>query len=207
MIIRHFVVILLMLCCEGLFAQTDSLRAKQPPYNRKEEIIHDAKRYRIHNNYLTFGGGFANSTIRNQSQKVVGADFQFHVKRQHFQAGVLMSGEQFLSNNHVQGHIGYGYRRETKFSNLAVFGGPAYFYGVEGEVGTPERFYDGFGAYVAVQGITKFAYDIGLGIELFSEFSYKQSLFGFKIIAFFSGAYKGPKRNYNPNVRSENPNG
>lgn len=176
-----------------------------PPYFRKEEIIADGKRYRKHNNYLTAGPGYMTSSIRKTVQKAVGIDFQFHIRREHFQAGVLMSGEEFLSNNNIQLHLGYGYRREKTSSNLAAFVGPTYFSGVEGTPGvTAASFYSGFGAYACVQAITKFTYDIGFGLEAFGEISRKQKMAGIKAVFFFSGAYRGLKRNYNPNVRSEN---
>jgi hypothetical protein len=66
-------------------------------------------------------------------------------------------------------------------------------------------FYEGVSFYACGQAVVKFAYDIGIGAELFVEFSKKQNMMGLKFIAFFSGAYRGPKRNFNPNVRSENP--
>jgi len=116
-----------------------------------------------------------------------------------------MSGEAFLSNNHAQAHICYGLRKETTRSNFAVYLGPCYYIGVEGIPPAPATDYEGFGAYASAQAVTKFAYDIGLGLELFAELSAKQTLSGFKIIVFFSGAYRGVKKNYNPNVRSENP--
>jgi hypothetical protein len=207
--IKKTLYILTFLSSLGLNAQEKQfIKEEKPKYDRKEEVIYDNKRYRINNNYLTLGGGFLNSNLREQSQKTVGIDFQFHIKRQHFQAGVMMSGPNFNDNNNVQGHFGYGYRRETKTSNLAVFAGPTYFTGVltiSDSLGIRPEFYEGWGGYVCAQGIAKLTYDFGIGAELFAEFSKKQTMFGFKIIAFFSGAYRGPKRNYNPNVRSENP--
>jgi hypothetical protein len=178
----------------------------KPPYFRKEEILADGKRYRKYNNYLTAGPGYLSSSIRKTVQKAVGIDFQFHIRREHFQIGVLMSGEEFLSNNNIQLKLGYGYRREKRASNLAAFIGPTYFTGVEGTPGvTAASFYNGFGAYACLQAIAKFTYDIGFGLEAFAEISYKQSMAGIKAVFFFSGAYRGLKRNYNPNVRSENP--
>jgi hypothetical protein len=114
-----------------------------------------------------------------------------------------MSGTELFSNNHIQGHVGYGVRRETKTSNLAAFLGPAYNTGVTGTPGSDPEFYQGIGAYGCLQAVVKLSYDIGIGLELFDELSARQNIFGFKIIAFFSGAYRGVKRNYNPNVRSE----
>ena len=133
----------------------------------------------------------------------MGIDFQFHIRRQNFQIGGMMSGNEFQSNNNLQFHVGYGYRREKKTNNLAAFIGPSYFTGVEGDSSSGAKFYDGFGLYGCIQGVTKFTYDIGLGGELFAEVNYKQKLYGFKIILFFSGAYKGNKKNFNANVRSE----
>lgn len=174
-------------------------------YNRKEEILYDGKRYRKYNNYLTAGGGFASASNRGDLQKAIGVDFQFHIRRQYFQMGVMMSGDAFLSNNHVQAHVGYGLRKEKNTTNLAAFAGPTYFTGVEGISGvTAASFYDGFGAYICLQGITKLAYDIGFGAELFGEVNYKHSVTGIKFILFFSGSYRGVKRNYNPNVKTEN---
>lgn len=170
-------------------------------------MLYDGKRYRIHNNYLTLGGGFLSSSIRPAGQKAVGADFHFHVRRQNFQVGTIMSGDQFLSNNNIQFHAAYGLRRERNMTNLAAYIGPSFFTGVQGTPGvTDPTFYNGWGAYICLQAVSKFvAYDIGLGGELFAEFSEKQNIFGFKIVAFFSGSYRGVKRNYNPNVRAENP--
>jgi len=175
------------------------------PYFAKEEIIFDGKRYRIHNNYFTLGGGFTFSGIRDEVQKNIAGDFQFHIRREHFQLGMMINGNSFGDVKDLQLHAGYGYRIEKNKTNLAAFIGPMYFTGVEGDVNTGPLFYDGFGAYACVQGIYKFWYDVGLGLELFGNVSYKQSMVGLKLIAYFSNAYKGPKRNVNPNVRSENP--
>lgn len=185
----------------------DSLRPAMPDYYRREEIIVSSKRYRIHNNYLSFGPGFLYNNLQKQSQRAIGIDFQFHVKRQHFQVGLMMSGPNFNSNNDVEAKIGYGYRKETRAVNLAAFAGANYYTGVLTVVDSagdilPE-FYSGIGGYACVQAVKKFAYDFGLGAELFAEVSGRRRMFGFKIIAFFSGAYRGPKKGYNPNVRSE----
>lgn len=133
-------------------------------------------------------------------------DFTFPIRRLHFQVGAGMSGDDFGSNNNIQAHVGYGLRRETKSYNLGVFAGPTVFTGVTGDplVGLPE-FYSGVGGYISGQAVMKFTYDIGIGLEIFAEANYRQVMSGFKIVLFFSGAYRGPKRNYNPNVRSENP--
>lgn len=178
---------------------------KMPDFYRKEEIIYDNKRYRIHNCYLTLGPGFLQTTIRKDLQRAIGLDFHFPIRRQHFQVGVQMSGESFGSNNNIQGHTCYGFRKEKSRSNLAVFAGPSFYTGVEtGSMGEAV-FYQGVGLYGCAQVVTKLAYDIGIGAELFGDISPKQGMVGLKLIVFFSGAYRGPKKNVNIHVRSENP--
>ena len=215
--IRSAFVILALLAFLPSRAQ-DTVRGKaakhQYPYSRKEEIIYDGKRYRIHNNYVTLGGGPGYSSIRSDLQQVAGVDFQFHIRREYFQAGVVLSGFQFFANNHIQLHAGYGKRKETSRYNLACFGGPSFYQGVEGAVGQPEVFYGGAGLYVSAQAVRKLTYDVGAGLEVFADLGFRlggwgreQILYGAKLVVFFSGSYRGPKRNYNPNVRSENPNG
>jgi len=200
-------VILLFTACLSLAAQekpiakTDSLKRK---YDRKEEIIYDGKRYRIHNCFLTVGPGFLQSSIRTDLQKAIGIDFQFPYKKSHFQVGVMMSGVQFGSNNNLQGHICYGIRNEKNRSNIAAYIGPSFYTGVVGDTTGAPQFYQGIGGYMALQVVSKFAYDLGLGAELFVEITKKQNLVGIKLIAFFSGAYRGPKKNVNVHVKSEN---
>ncbi len=117
-----------------------------------------------------------------------------------------MSGEEFLSNNNVQLHFGYGIREEKNSTNVCIYGGPSVFTGVEGTPGlTAATYYEGVGAYFCFQSVIKIKYDIGLGIDVFAELSKKQKLGGLKFIFFFSGAYQGLKGNYNPHVKAENP--
>lgn len=196
--------VLMIVWAGDLLGQKDILVPKeQPPYDRKEEIIFENKRYRIHNNFITLGGGYLGSSIREDVQRCVNADFQFHIRLHHFQIGAMMSGEEFLSNNNTQVHLGYGLRRENNGSNLAAFIGPTYFTGVQGAVGQPAVFYDGFGLYVCGQAIYKLAYDIGLGVELFLETGQKYTQGGIKFVAYFSGAYRGAKKKFNPHVKSQ----
>jgi len=180
-----------------------------PPYYRKEEILHEGKRYRLHNNYLTIGGGILWSSIRGSEQRNIGADYNFHIRKNYFQAGLMMSGPQFLSNNNVQAHLGYGLRKETVKTNFAAYAGATWFTGVVGRTdsvgNSVPQYYSGVGFYISGQAVTKFTYDIGIGMEVFAELNSQQSIAGFKVILFFSGAYRGLKQKYNPNVRAENP--
>jgi hypothetical protein len=181
--------------------------AKKPEqtYYKQEEIIHDGKLYRVHNNYLSFGAGIIASSIRDEIQRTIGVDFQFPIQKAHFQVGVVMSGESYTSNNTLQAHLCYGLRKETTKTNLAAFIGPSFYTGVTEDAAGEALFYEGVGAYICFQAIAKVKYDVGLGLELFGEVNAAQSMIGIKVIAFFSGSYRGLKKNYNPNVRAENP--
>ena len=176
-----------------------------PDYFAKEEIINNGKRYRIHNNYFTAGGGFFTSTKRSTTQKSFGMDLQFHIKKHRFQVGGFISGNEFLGANNLSTHLGYGWRKESTKYNFAFYTGIQYSYGVYGvadsDSTTKPIFYSVPGVYVSGQAIRKLIYDIGIGVELYSEINTTQYIGGIKFIVFFSDAYRGLKRNYNPNVR------
>lgn len=141
-------------------------------------------------------------------QHGVGVDFHWHIRRQYFQTGIAISGNEILGNNKSQIRLGYGYRKETAKYNIGFFGGTTLFYGVYGVPDTANtfhpEFFQGVGLYASAQATTKLLYDIGIGAELFAEWNYKERIIGFKFFLFFSGAYKGLKKNYNTHVRSEN---
>jgi hypothetical protein len=191
---------ILFICFQfAIFSQKDS------SYFRKEEIIHDGKLYRKYNNYVTVGPGYSFSSIRKDVQRDLGIDFNFHIRRIYFQTGVIMSGNEFLSNNHLNFKFGAGLRKENRKNHFAFFVGPTYYTGVigiEDSLGIRPQFYSGVGAYVSAQAIIKLTYDIGFGIQPYLTLSAKQSQGGIKLVMFFSGSYRGPKRNYNPNVRN-----
>lgn len=206
--IRSAAIIFLLLSFLKIQAQKDTLRPAKEKYDRKEEIIYDGKLYRKYNNYATFGAGYLGTSNRKDISKNIGVDFQFHIRRQHFQAGLNMSGSEFMSNNNVQGHLGYGFRKEKNTVNYAVVAGLSFFYGVlaieDSTYGTIPYYYSSPGVYFSAQAVTKFTYDIGIGIEGFGEYSPEQRTLGIKFILFFSGSYRGPKKNFNPHVKAEN---
>lgn len=200
---KKFLIFLWIIFCCEIYAQSDTL-----PYNRKEEIVFDGKRYRKYNNYLTFGVGKAYSDLRSLDQSVINVDFQFHIQRQYLQLGFFMSGDEWLKNNNLQAHLGYGYRMERNKFNLAGFIGPSYAYFV---ISTPDTSGIGYinkhrtsiGAYVAIQAVYKIKYDVGIGTELFGDFSSEQKIAGIRVIFYFSGAYRGIKKGIVPIKKRE----
>jgi hypothetical protein len=183
------------------YAQRDTSK-----YDRLEEIIDNDKRYALHNNYLSVGFGLSASNVRDREQSTLGIDYVFHIKREHFQVGFLMSGDRFLSNNNLQAHACYGYRIENEKHNIAFFGGPSFNTGVlppkYNETDTiPARFYEAIGLYLSASYIHKLTYDIGIGIEGIFEVNSTQVFGGIKASIFFSGAYRGKSKIYNKHVK------
>ena len=194
-VLKKAALILLTFCFSACFAQKDTL-----PFNPKKEIVYDGKRYRVYNNYLTFGVGKAYSDIRSEYQSCLNADMQFHLTKEYFQIGFFMSGDKLLRNTNVQGHICYGYRYEKEKFNFAGFIGPSYSYFVTGTTDTAGYLtvtpHSLFGGYLSLQSVYKIKYDVGLGLELFADINAGQKMAGVRVICFFSSAYRGEKRGY-----------
>lgn len=200
-VLKKIVLIYIFFYCLPSFAQKDTAA-----YNRKEEIVYDSKRYRKYNNYLTFGVGKGFVDIRRLDQSYINVDFQFHLQREYFQLGMFMSGDDFLRNNNIQGHLGYGKRYEKEKYNLAGYIGPSYSYFVTGKTDTA-----GFttpivnnvlGGYICLQAVYKIKYDVGAGVEIFADISSLQKMVGGRLILYFSGAYRGVKRGFKTKPKS-----
>jgi hypothetical protein len=208
-------VLILFLCVAGLCAgQDDSLaptikkdslklvkKDSVKPYNRKEEILFDGKRYRKYNNYLTIGAGPNYSSIRSSDQKNIGADFQFHARTQYFQLGAFLSGDDFTNNKNTQFHLGIGLRHERNYYHFAAFIGPSYSIFVTEKKDTAGVVIDHpvsttLGGHISLQAVYKFKYDVGIGGEIFADISNKQQIVGARAIIYFSGAYRGIKRGF-----------
>ncbi|MBS1651366.1 MAG: hypothetical protein JSU07_05070 [Bacteroidetes bacterium] len=176
-------------------------------YYRKEEIIYNNKRYRIYNNYLTLGAGYANSSFRNDIQKTINVDFNFHIRKLYFQSSFMISGSDFLGTSDIELKGGVGYRKEQVKNNMAAYVGAGY---STGAYAVPDPNNPGYtmGAiyeapliYACASYVYKLEYDIGAGLELFTSYSTRQFMFGGKLILYFSGAYRGPKKTINKYVR------
>lgn len=180
-----------------LFAAFVAKAQKDTTYNPKEETVYDGKRYRVYNNWLSAGAGWAYNTHREKDQKSVGVDFNFHIKKQEFQLGVFTTGNNFTPGNNYNFHLGLGLRRERPKYNLAAFVGPSasYFYRPLKDTLNYDisRLYNEVGGYACVQVVYKIKYDIGLGLDLFADYNKTQAIFGTRVILFFSGAYRGIK--------------
>ena len=201
--VRKILIIFLILNVFNGSSQCDTCK-----YDRKEEIIDNDKRYAIHNNYLMLGAGLAGSSLHKNEQAPIGIDFIFHIRRVHFQVGVLMSGDQFLNNNNLSGHFGYVYRIEDEKRNITFGGGISQNKGkVSSYIGNhgdtvPDFYYRNTGIYLTAAYYRKITYDIGIGGELFADINRAHQMIGIKGVLFFSGAYRGKARIYNRHVKS-----
>jgi hypothetical protein len=202
-VLKNTVLIALIVCISfGKAQKFFKIQKDTLPYNKKKEIVFDDKRYRVWNNYLTFGAGKGYSDIRNIDQSVLNVDFQFHLQKQYFQMGFFMSGNRFLRNTDLSGHLCYGFRKEKNYVNWAAYVGPSYSYFVTGVVDTSGYVkvtpHAALGGYLCLQAIYKFKYDVGIGLELFADISDQQKIAGIRLVAYFSGAYRGERRGYKP---------
>jgi len=201
--LKKFLLIFTILSFFKGFSQRDTSK-----YDRLEEIIDNSKRYALHNNYLQAGAGFGGSTLRKGEQSTIGIDFVFHIKRQHFQLGFLMSGDEFLANNNLSGHFGYCYRIEDEKRNIAFTLGVSQNKGaiaahIKRQDTIAELQYRNTGVYMSASYIKKLTYDIGIGLELIGEFNQTQQFFGIKGVLYFSGAYRGKAKIFNRHVKTK----
>ncbi|MES2140336.1 MAG: hypothetical protein V4511_11575 [Bacteroidota bacterium] len=161
-------------------------------------FVVDNKKFQYYNNWLTIGGGGQqNLTYKRELGFAGGLDFNFHIKKEYFQAGVLLSGKRFGSYNNYQLHLGYGKRFEDKDFHFAAFLGASYSTGNQvssiDSTHYVKRTFNQPGLYIQGEIIKKITYDVGMGASLFIDWNQEQSMVGFRFILYFSGAYTGKK--------------
>ncbi len=190
------------------FAQKDSLDLLQKKdttiFNPKKEIAYDGKRYRVYNNWLSFGvgPGFNSHWFKDEKdEKNACVDYSFHIKQYYFRLGGFMSGRDFTQFNNYSFHGGIGLRKEEPKYNLSMFLGPSLSFfrrplSDSTEFGLPTvlgSVYNRVGGYACVEAIYKFKYDLGLGGQIFCDYNEVQIVYGVRILAYFSSAYRGIK--------------
>lgn len=168
-------------------------------YDRKREIRLDGKKYRIYNNYVTFGIGKGYNTVWSRFFHATAADFHFHIRKTYFQTGGYLQGRNFYDRQQIQLHLAPGYRRESYQYFWAAYGGFSYSNGyypvsLQNAAGTDTVIYDLMsepGLYAAIHAFYKLRFDYGIGLTLFGDINKRQSMVGARIELFFSGAYRG----------------
>lgn len=167
---------------------------KSKPQWKRDTLI-GTNRFAIYNNWLSFGGGIAVNTSQNKTQVAAVLNYNFHIQKVYFQAGVMLSGGAVGSYTTKQAHLCYGRRKETSHMNFSYFGGVS----VSAVYNETSFIYDASpGIYAEVEYIRKVTYDVGLGPSLFVDAGVKQTIAGVKLDLYFSGAYKGSTKKKRP---------
>lgn len=190
-----FIVIFCIFLGDKILAQSDTAK-----FNPKEEIAYDGKRYRVHNSWLSVGAGANYNSKWPKDEKNIGADFTFFIKKQHFGLGAFMSGTNFTSPNNYSFHVCYTLRKEKEKYNLSASIGPSSSY-FRRPLSDSTNYnlatvYNQLGGYACIEAVYKFKYDVGIGGQIFCDYNQVQMVYGVRLIAYFSGAYRGIKYGY-----------
>lgn len=192
---KYYILLLLLFCAKLFLAQTDTI-----PFDAKKEIAYDGKRYRVYNNWVSLGGGLNYNTKWPKDERNLAVDYSFHIQQYYFRLGAFMSGRDFTSPNNNSFHAGIGIRKEREKYNLSAFIGPStsYFRRPLRDSLTHNlaKVYNAAGGYACVEIIYKIKYDVGIGGQLFCDYNEVQMVYGVRLVAYFSGAYRGVKYGY-----------
>lgn len=188
-----FAILFLLSGIHYAYSQQDSVKA----YNPKEELVYDGKRYRVHNNWISGGAGAGYNTHWPKDERNFGVDFSFHIKKEYFRIGGFMSGANFSLTNNYNAHVCYGIRKEKNKYNLSAFAGPSLSYfkrPLKDSVNyNLNSAYSEVGGFVCLEAIYKLKYDVGIGGQVFCDYNKVQMVYGVRLVAYFSGAYRGIK--------------
>jgi hypothetical protein len=181
-----------------LMTSSVAAQNKQSPLPawKQDTIIRDDV-FRKYSNWISGGGGSAINNHINNTQFTGGLDYNFHLHRQYYQFGLLVSGDQFGSYNNYQFHLCYGKRHESGTTNFSYFAGLSFseFNPPYGN-GYAQNANNGIGIYFNAEYILKVTYDVGLGVSAFCDINTNGNLLGARLNLFFCGSYKGKKEVY-----------
>lgn len=149
-------------------------------------------RFKIFNNYVSFGSGFSREIKEVNYHVPMQVGYHFHIKRNYFKAGYFRSNVLGLFGYQYDRvlndlHLGYGFRRETKALNVAFYGCVSRVFGQT----NPTTGFGLWGAYGEAQFFRKLYYDVGAGATIFFEYNQVMPMAGLRIDFFLSGAYRG----------------
>lgn len=182
------------------YKQVDTKEAVKTNHKRRIPLdsvfVIDNKRFQYYNNWINIGIGAQQSLTYGIDLGFAGsADFNFHIKREYFQVGAMLTGERANSYNNYQIHVAYGKRFEDKEVHVAGFAGLSYSTGYGRDTdSTYNRHYNQPGLYIEGEIVKKISYDIGLGGSLFADWNKEQSMIGARFILYFSGSFRGKKK-------------
>ena len=165
------------------------------PKKWKRDTIIGNQVFKEYSNWLSGGAGIARNGNFASNQFAGGIDYNFHIQKEYFQMGILLTGDTYGDYSNYEGHICYGNRIETTKYNLSFWAGVS---GSNFFVWDPvAQLYNQYfmpGLYGDIEYIYKVTYDVGVGISGFADFNQKQNVAGVKFSLFFCGSYKGTKQ-------------
>lgn len=183
---KYFILLFLFFSCHSLFAQQ--------PYPWKKDTIIGENKYKIYNNWLSAGAGWSRNFSFGNDQFNLNMDYHFHITDKYFQIGLFFSGDAFRDYNNYNFHAGYGKRIESGAINFSYFGGASFSTGYKKSgTQTQGKPFNEPGVFGQVEYIRKIKYDVGVGAGLFADANLLQTTAGFKLVVYFSGAFKGRK--------------
>ncbi len=167
------------------------------PRWKRDTIVGDNV-FKEQNNWVSGGAGVGKNSQFGGSQFAGGLDYNFHLRMEYFQFGVLVTGDQFGEYNNYEFHLCYGKRKENVNYNFSYYGGLSYcfFYQRFAPNDYSENSTNAIGLYGNAQLIYKLTYDVGIGPGVFIDINTKEVVEGLKLDLYFSGAYRGKKDTY-----------
>jgi hypothetical protein len=147
-------------------------------------------RYRMVNNYINFGIGYARAIGRRESFPV-GIGYNFHIKKTFFQLGYNRSEMPILWGSYTRNflndlHFAFCIRNETRVFNVAYVMGVGKVWGLKDNIG-----FNTFSAYAEAQLIRKIYYDVGVGLNLFVNYNREYPTGGIRLDFFLSSSFQG----------------
>ncbi len=182
-----------------------------------KKIIYDKKIYKLNSGFASVGVGGYTSNQLNYLMKGFSLDINIHTFKQYFlQFGFsrIVFDESFNYPDKKSTTIRYfnfhlsplcvkteNVHFAFVFNPIGIaYGGgykddTYYFNGIllQDSTNTIHSNYFAFNYYSSIQAIYKFKYDLGIGAEMYAEYSEHFLLFGLKATFYFCGSYMGKK--------------
>ena len=189
--IYFFIVYFLFVFCNSYSQETQD-----------ETFILGNKIYKKGANWFKIGQGIGYHFWLSQVEYNTTFAYSFKVKNVYFQVGYHVSSDVFLTKPTLQRlndiYFTLGHRKESRYFNLAAFGGISYAYGgtldhTEWKDGKLEKWYRGFtqpGLFGTIDITFKPLYDIGIGLSLYGSINKYYNITGLQLHFYLSGAYK-----------------
>ncbi|GAB4207207.1 MAG: hypothetical protein Fur0023_17810 [Bacteroidia bacterium] len=180
------------------------------------KILYDNKIYKLNAGFFTIGTGLFLSNNISYNMKGISLHFNFHTfKEAYMQVGLIRikDNKSFTFPERKDINVSYfnflfspfvikteNIRFAFIFNPIGITYGGGYkdetyhYTGIiaQDSTNTIQNNYFGWHLYSSVQGVYKFKYDLGLGVDVYAEYLNDQTIIaGVKLCFYFSAAFKG----------------